>query len=198
MLMPAWSSPAAAGMAKLIKIDDLGNATLIVGKPGSSQTRLIVSRDAMRHASPVWNNMFTPEKWSESSEQPVLMPDDNPEALLVIMQIAHLQFKQVPPAPGPNSLLQMGILCDKYNLFDLVSLFVPSWMQSPYVNPDNEELGAENAAFTFYAFKERDKFVSAAVKVVCKIGIDVHGEPIHHDGQKMVPDGKEYLNVIMG
>lgn len=180
-----------SNMSSLKKIDDLGNLTVIVGK-GESQIRTLVSKDAMRHASPVWRAMLDTNKWKESTEGVLDMPEDDPQAMLIILRFAHLQFKQIPKVVEPMLLLKIAILCDKYDLYEVLWVhFVPLWTKS-----EDLKLSPEDTAFCRYAFWQQDKYVKAALKVVERMKINEKNEILHAGGSPLVPTGKEYLNAI--
>lgn len=43
------------------------------------------------------------------------MPEDDPDALLILLRIAHLQFSDLPDALVVyEHFLQLAVLCDKY------------------------------------------------------------------------------------
>ena len=80
----------------------------------------VVSSKVMCLASPVWRAMFDPQgpwaKQSSSSGGSIYsLAEDDPDALLILLQIAHLQFSDLPDALVVyEHLLQLAVLCDKY------------------------------------------------------------------------------------
>ena len=78
----------------------------------------IVSSKAMCLASPVWRAMLDPQgPWAKqaSDTYKLPLPDDDPNALLIILRIAHLQFSELPDVLVVyEDLLQLAVLCDKY------------------------------------------------------------------------------------
>lgn len=77
-----------------ISIDPNGDRTLIVGT-GENQKFFRVSSKAMSLASPVWKAMFT-GPYRESTAEEISFPEAEPNALLIALRIAHLQFKDLP------------------------------------------------------------------------------------------------------
>ena len=56
----------------------------------------------------------------QSNGNEVYLADDDADALLLILQIAHLQFKKVPEFLEFEQLLHVAIVCDKYDTVGLV------------------------------------------------------------------------------
>lgn len=98
-------------------LDPLGDVRLT-----TSTQDFIVSSKVMCLASPVWRAMCDPQGlWakqsssSSSSTANVNLPEDDPDALLILLRIAHLQFSDLPDALVVyRHLLQLAVLCDKY------------------------------------------------------------------------------------
>lgn len=103
---------------------------------------------AMVQASPVWKNFIFPP-WSIQQgastktediltalsklrlepEQDLDFTEDNAEALLVLLSIAHLQIEEILNARPPKTVLvNIAILCDAYFYHDLVRPWVSKWM----------------------------------------------------------------------
>ena len=83
----------------------------------------VVSSKAMCLASPVWRAMLDPQgPWAKqsSSSSPSsglsshAMLEDDPDALLILLRIAHLRFSELPDVLNDyQHLLQLAVLCDK-------------------------------------------------------------------------------------
>ena len=112
--------------------------------------------------------------------------------MTVILRIAHLQYAQVPTKLEPEALLQIAILCDKYELFNLISLhFGPLWIGTVDLKLDQVD-----TAFVFYALKQKQRFAKTSVGIVREMELDETGASLNATGQNMVPRGKEYLNPV--
>ena len=93
--------------------------------PLVDQETLVVSSAVMRIASPVWRTMFDPqgrfmESQRSSTHGEMHFPEDDPDALLCVLRIAHLQFRKVPETLGYVELLNLAIICDKYDTVAIV------------------------------------------------------------------------------
>ena len=105
-----------------VHVDPSGNLTLIVG-PEDNQKTFTVSSAAMCLASPVWRAMLDPKGHfleAHSSDRKVSFPDDNPEALLLLLNVIHLQFLKVPQTLPTEELYEVAVLCDKYDTVTVV------------------------------------------------------------------------------
>jgi hypothetical protein len=80
---------------------------------------LLVCRRIVSQASPVWRATLTRSVWQESATSRIPLPDDDPEAMLVLLQIAHLHFHLVPEQVDRRTLYNLAILCDKYDCVEL-------------------------------------------------------------------------------
>ena len=76
----------------------------------------VVSSKVMCLASSVWRAMFDPQRpWAKQPPGVYDMAEDDANALLIILRIAHLQFSDLPDALVVyDHLLQLAVLCDKY------------------------------------------------------------------------------------
>lgn len=94
-----------------------------------TETSVLASSAAMSLASPVWDAMLNPENgFQESKSKEVDFSDDNEEALLLLLRIAHLQYSTLPIALTFEQLDQLAILCDKYDTVTLVRPWLEKWV----------------------------------------------------------------------
>jgi hypothetical protein len=63
---------------------------------------------------------------SHSQVKKVDFREDDPQALRIVLAIAHLKFRNVPLKLPYKLLLNLAILCDQYGCVDLVFSFLPS------------------------------------------------------------------------
>lgn len=100
-----------------IILDASGDLSLLVGE-GENQVTFRVSSKAMCLASPVWHVMLDPSgpfKEARPENDSVLFPEDDAQALQILLYIAHLQFHSIPETLSFTQLLNLAIICDKYN-----------------------------------------------------------------------------------
>ena len=136
---------------KPISIVEFGDFRLLVTY-SNEPTYFIVSSHAMSLASPVWKTIIHPPFEKIFDEEATIrqsqdrerdFSDDNGEALLILLRIAHLQFNKVPPNLTFKSLFEIAILCDKYDCVSLVKPWLSTWLtyeSTQYMKPGNEEM----------------------------------------------------------
>jgi len=56
--------------------------------------------------------------------------DDDPDALLILLNIAHLNFSQIPPRISWRTLLNIAVLCDKYDIVKLIRPWIGNWTEA--------------------------------------------------------------------
>ncbi|CAD6445328.1 d280fc85-b23d-4eb0-808a-76158f30e43d [Sclerotinia trifoliorum] len=108
-----------------------------------------LSSHALSFASPVWKKLIFPpfplltsraegeesnSKKSCVANEPFSdieldFTEDNPEALLVLLRIAYLQFSAIPSSLPYVILDNIAILCDKYNCILLVKPWLKDWLK---------------------------------------------------------------------
>lgn len=97
----------------------------------------------MSIASPVWKVLcFGNEsgRFSEAVERKATFPDDDPDALLLILQIAHLtQHYNLPAAIDIHLLCHLAIQCDKYDCGAVLGIWVRKWAD-PFRDPFDKSI----------------------------------------------------------
>ena len=93
--------------------------------PIVTQQTFLVSSAVMRIASPVWRTMFDPQGHFMESQRSLIhgeidFPEDDPDALLCVLRIAHLQFRKLPKTLDYAQLLNLAIICDKYDTVAII------------------------------------------------------------------------------
>ncbi|TVY49041.1 hypothetical protein LOCC1_G001343 [Lachnellula occidentalis] len=119
-----------------------------------------VSSHALCLASPAWHKFVYPP-WSPIADQKeetgpdlqgdskatiaaIDFKDDNGEALLLLLRVAHLKFADVPSKLSYEQFLNVAILCDEYDCVNLVKPWLSKWFAYKH--------GAEN----YGAYQEGD------------------------------------------
>ena len=111
-----------------VTIDDQGDVILV-----ASSTRLRVSSNVLRLASPVFRAMLEPGRFLEGqtyrdSDDPltVQLEDDDPIALTTLCKILH--FKRVELSCNVKLLVTFAEVCDKYCCRTAVLFHVTTWL----------------------------------------------------------------------
>lgn len=111
-----------------IPIDPNGELNLIVGIGDEART-FRVSSHAMRLASPVWRAMLSSHNgFKEASDEEITFPDDNPQAVFIVLVACHLRFQDVPEQLEFTELVNLCVLCDKYDCVSILRPWLSAWM----------------------------------------------------------------------
>ena len=65
----------------------------------------------------------------ENGNTTLLLPDDDPDAFLILLNIIHLNNRLVPRGVDFDKLLQLAILVDKYEVHDATRLYACLWLK---------------------------------------------------------------------
>ena len=116
-----------------IYLDSLGDLRLLVKDADDEWTTLIVSSSAMCLASPVWRAMLNPTShFREAERQQIEFPDDDLDALLIVLRVAHLKFRELPDSLSFKGLVKLAVVCDKYDTMGVVRRWLPQWLAPWY------------------------------------------------------------------
>lgn len=106
-----------------------GDLMLVAGEDFVPAHRLRVSRDTVCMASPVWRAIHSWDgQFSEAPSKEVTFGNDDPKALPLILQMAPFQFSEVLQKMVLQKLVDIAILCNKYDTVAMVRPFIPGWV----------------------------------------------------------------------
>jgi hypothetical protein len=177
------SSPEAGAFSlqQTIVLHDDGDVILVMGSGSVSQRRVRVSKTAMILASPVWKAMFE-RHWKENESTEIPLPDDDIEAILLVLRIAHLRFHELPRTGGLTiaALLKLAVVCDKYDLVKLVRPFLDlyGWASSHLPDIGSGKNCNPSWFFIAWTFGYKDSFEYLATYVVRRIQLNAHGDVV--------------------
>ena len=157
-------------MTEPTEVDPSGDLTVQVGG-NEHQKAFIVSSKAMCLASHVWRKMLEPTSLCEQKR--VDLTDDDPEALLLLLQISHLQFSKVPLHVEYTLLVHLAILCDKYEMAQLLLPWITPW-QADW-KPHALKEGYENMLSVAWVFSDLETYTAFARNWVMKSTLDFDG-----------------------
>lgn len=137
--------------------------------------KLKVASQVLCSASPVFRAMLGPassfreacelRKMSATAEPyRLVLEDDNPEALAVILLALHCQNKFVPVTVSFQNLLDLAIICDKYDCATAVSLWTDIWTKD--WKKMAQDAGYEQWLFIAWTFGVEDVFHSLSKKLI--------------------------------
>jgi len=172
-------------------LHDSGDVTLLIGIDEHKQA-VLVSSSVLRLASPVWKAMLD-RHWAESEAQEIPFPDDDVAAMLLVLRIAHLQFHDLPPKKGLSfeDVLQLAILCDKYDLVKLVRPFLDlnQWAEPfKYSKATGYRIYQPKWLFVAWTFGYENSFDELARRLALTITIAPDGTAKTDKGDLLGPD----------
>ncbi|OCK76893.1 hypothetical protein K432DRAFT_256950, partial [Lepidopterella palustris CBS 459.81] len=107
-----------------------GDLLLIVGAAKNKCRKLLISSRSFAAASPIWSEMLVTQSISSTSMPTEFqLPDDDAEALCLMLQVAHLALDNVPYSISFDMLYNLAGLCEKYDTIHLIRRFLPEWIQ---------------------------------------------------------------------
>lgn len=112
-----------------------GDTRFLITYEGASIEGLVCSRSVSR-ASPVLKKfIFPPWGPQDGSSQndfqqqkTIDCQEDDGEALLILLNIMHLKFQDVPATPSVEVLYQVASLCEQYQCVSIVAPWVEGWL----------------------------------------------------------------------
>lgn len=119
--------------------DQHGDLRLVVGE--EKAVSLVCSR-ALARASPTFFNTLLYGNFAEAEKRKdgdwlVELPEDDPYALCLVLNIIHGRFERVPNRLSELDLYQATVLTDKYGLTHILRPWVQSWLNpNPTISAD--------------------------------------------------------------
>lgn len=152
---------------------------------GDARKAFVVSSAVMCLASPIWSKIFSPAgQFLEAAPcygiREVRFGGDNAKALLLILRIIHLQFREVPEEIRFNDLLNVAVLCDKYDMAEIVNPWIPRWMGQ--WESSATDVGREGWLFISWTFGMRRMYEKVAKNLVLNLAIGDDGQTPDNDG----------------
>jgi hypothetical protein len=137
-------------------------------------------------ASPVWKLFVFPPfpRLPEHEKEGLDFQDDDSSALLVLLKIAHLQFTNIPAKRSYEELLNLAILCDKYDCVRLVKPWVSKWCHALEQRIENWD-GKEDYLFVAWVFGRKPAFTQLVSRFVLKVKTNEKSECLNHLGEKV-------------
>jgi hypothetical protein len=180
-------------------LHDGGDAVLLIGSEGSPQA-VVASKTVMSLASPVWKAMFDRRKWAESTATEIPFPDDDIDAMLIVLRIAHLRFQEIPSKNGLSleDLFQVAIICDKYDTVGLVRPFMDlhCWTENLIPNVESRTKCDPSWSFIAWTFGYDTSFDALARHLALTVSLDPDDQPHLENNSEINPD--ELPSDILG
>ncbi len=164
-----------------VYLDPWGDLKIIAEDRNQEPKTLVVSSTVMRLASPVWRVMFDPNgrfREAQEAQKEVFFPDDDADALVILLRIAHLAWREVPETISFDNLAALAVLCDKYDMIHFVRPWLAKWQSRPLAIVR----GPEERLFIAWTFGDYMSFVHNVKKLIVSCNTD--------DAGKMTRGGK--------
>ncbi|KAF2843827.1 hypothetical protein M501DRAFT_909516, partial [Patellaria atrata CBS 101060] len=90
--------------------------------------------------------------------------EDDPDTFVILLHLAHLNINCLPATLDFQHLLQLSVICDKYDTVHLVRPYESKW-----VDPSKKNLkapGYEGWMFIAWVFGYQDSFKSLAQHLI--------------------------------
>ncbi|KAH0536866.1 hypothetical protein FGG08_006297 [Glutinoglossum americanum] len=119
-----------------ITLDSSGDVIFLVGgkTPHHQKSQLLLaSSKILSLASPVFAAMFRHgfqegKTLSSRSMDPIPLPDDNPDAIILLFKVLHFRSRDVPWDPDLGTLAHLAVVCDKYDCVEAVAAWSRVWL----------------------------------------------------------------------
>lgn len=162
-------------------------------------TKLLVSSHHLINASPYYRALLT-GPFREASilrangTVNITLPDDNPTAMIAVMNAVHGRFFSVPGRKIKLELLKdIAVVVDKYELFESVSTVLHTWASTVRIGNPRASLRdvAKWILCVSWVFNMSDAFRFATKELVLDTGVDVELEgtcvPLNVGGEFYLP-----------
>ncbi|KAK3073557.1 hypothetical protein LTR53_004750 [Teratosphaeriaceae sp. CCFEE 6253] len=133
------------GTAQTIIIDPSGDICLAV-ESGNTSKELQLSSKIFSAASSVFQTIFKPNFWeglephSHLYPTPISLPDDDGDALTTVCRIVHYRAHEALSSLAAEDLLQIGVICDKYDFIGALRLWSSSSLRAAIVGADDNNM----------------------------------------------------------
>ncbi|ORY13577.1 hypothetical protein BCR34DRAFT_561762 [Clohesyomyces aquaticus] len=158
-------------MPSTIILHNAADLTLVLGK---EKQEVEVAKSALRMVSSVWCAMFGSD-WAEHKATSIDLPEDDPHAMLIVLRIAHYQHKELPKKLTMEELVNLAVVCDKYDTVHLVRHFLDQYnWTAPNKNCTLYSSYGESL-FVSWTFGNLEDFQRVARDVLMNIEVDRNG-----------------------
>lgn len=112
--------------AHVESFDDHGDLTLIVGE---TQTNFLVCSYSLRRVSATWHDRLYGQRSDPRHREgkhpwTICLPDDNPDAMRIILRVVHGNLSGMPAVLSMDMLCHLTATCDRH---DMMGLLKPCW-----------------------------------------------------------------------
>ena len=172
-----------------ISLHPAADLTLVIGE---KQQSVKVLKSTMQTVSPVWRAMFRPE-WSDSQKSTITLDEDDSNAMLILLRIAHQKHQDLPKSLTWHELQELAVACDKYDTVHVVRHVSTSLGWLKHHEKMFQYPGHASGLFFLLNFGDAQKFAAVAQDIVMNSVIDERGGLVWKGTQVNPDDHSEDL-----
>ncbi|KAG4433038.1 hypothetical protein IFR05_011477 [Cadophora sp. M221] len=155
-----------------------GDAQMLVTYKNQAITCLVCSQ-ALVCASPVWKKFlfppWVPAPAPTTGPRQIDCSEDDGEALLILLNILHLKFKDVPIRLGYKVLIQVAVLCDQYICVSIAKPWIDGWMREVETDLVAKNFVTPHMLFACWVLGREATFETLAQKLILELRMDKQG-----------------------
>ncbi|KAF4534771.1 Nuclear pore protein [Lasiodiplodia theobromae] len=162
----------------VLYFDEDGDTRLSLTRCDPERT-YVVSSKAMSLVCSAWKSMLSrnngfKEGTLVESNCAIPLPDDDPEALELLLNIAHMRFERIPKTLTFDDLLAVADLTEKYGAVKILRPWLKDWLKD--IEHLVKEPGYEEWLFIAWAFGEEEIFTRLSNRLVREVHLVKDGE----------------------
>jgi len=113
------------------------------------------------------------DKGASSPPIEVTLGEDEPKALALLLRIVHLQYDRVPRTLNSDQLYQAAIVCDKYDMRQVLGLWSDRWI--PAGTKAGGKIAGDKWLFIAYAFGIQALFTELSIDLILRSTVGSRG-----------------------
>ncbi|KAI9645547.1 hypothetical protein NHQ30_006289 [Ciborinia camelliae] len=141
----------------------------------SAKIRILVSSKHMSLVSPVFKAMLQGNfleglKLKETGKIELPLPEDDPHAWKILINIIHCRFNSVPLEVTLPLFTQLAVLVDKYQMLEVLHIFIPIWKRGLKFQPNSlseEDLIRWICVAWMFNLADEFKQITARIQYIC-------------------------------
>ena len=169
-----------------IFVDQHGDLELVVGTGEESRT-FRVSTNVMRLTSPVWRAMLSTEyNFIEASNtsRVITFPEDDVASVFIVLLAGHLRFLEMPRRIDKETLMDVCVLCDKYDCITVLRPWLPDWVSHVLNSFDKREF-LSGWAMIAWVTGQNELFKTATNELVMSCNVDDTQQCLERSGTSL-------------
>lgn len=183
----APSSRPNQTISEVVYFDDDGDVRIFIHDEGVLKA-FIASSKAMSLLCDPWKRMFAGNfkeaQAGEDGMKEVSLREDDPKALTILLNVAHLRFDKLPKGLlSFVALRDLIVLSNKYCTTILLKPWIYGW--SGY---RDYKYGREELLFVYWELGQQTQLQDLAIKLAKEVEISADGKCVNKEGKVLDPD----------